>query len=145
MNKNKIFEFFFGFATIFAIIIIGVFFFKEPYKKIGQNKYTSYYAVFDDIDGVYIGSDIKIAGINIGFIENILINKNFQAEVKINIIKDYKISEDSMIIVATSGFLGSKYLKIIPGYKENFLNENEFFQFTQSSINLENILGFLKK
>ncbi len=66
MNKNKIFEFFFGFATIFAIIIIGVFFFKEPYKKIGQNKYASYYAVFDDIDGFYIGSDIKIAGINIG-------------------------------------------------------------------------------
>jgi phospholipid/cholesterol/gamma-HCH transport system substrate-binding protein len=149
IKKKDILEFGFGIITLFAILIICLFFVKGTYyssiKKKSQDQYVSYYANFDDIDGLYEGSDVKIAGVNVGKLEKISINQDFQASIKINVLKEYEIAEDAMLIVATSGFLGSKYLKIIPGYKEKNLENNEYFNFTQSSLGLESLLSLFKK
>jgi phospholipid/cholesterol/gamma-HCH transport system substrate-binding protein len=149
IKKDKILEFSFGILTLFAIFILCVFFLNNSYFSSLRSKkdsdYKTYYAAFDDIDGVYDGSDVKLAGVNVGKLEKIFINENFQAVAKIKILKNYKISQDAMLIVGTSGFLGSKYLKILPGYKEEYLGQDDYFQFTQSSVGLESLLSLFNK
>lgn len=152
IKKDKILEFSFGFLTLFLVFLLCFIFFKNSYfskvNSLKHKNYKTYYASFDDIEGVFEGSDIKIAGINVGKLEQIIIDENFQAVAKLKVLKDIKIPNDSMIIVATSGFLGSKFLKIIPSnvYEvKEYLNENEHFTYTQSSIGLENLLSLFNK
>jgi phospholipid/cholesterol/gamma-HCH transport system substrate-binding protein len=149
IKTNKIFEFIFGISSLFGIFILCIMILNNTYIKsifkTHNSDYTYYYASFEDIDGVFTGSDIRLAGINIGKVDDISINQNSEALIKLKILKKYKISKDALIIVATSGFLGSKYLRITPGIKAEYLEEGESFLFTQSSLNVENLISLLKK
>ena len=53
------------------------------------------------------------------------------------------IFSDSRAIVSTSGLLGGKYIRINPGAADDNLQENGKIKFTQSSINIEDLIGKL--
>lgn len=147
LEKNKIFEFSIGlFNLILVIVIFVIFFQKYSHKNLMTNeKYNIYYATFEDIDGLSVGSDIKIAGVNVGKIDEISVDKYLQALVKIKVLNKYSITSDSMLMVSTVGFLGGKYLKIIPGQEQKIMKDGDYFELTQSSINIENLISFFKK
>ena len=65
--------------------------------------------------------------------------------VKFSALDKYKIPDDSIVMVATSGLMGGKYLRILPGTNSEFLEENDEVMFTQSSLNLEGLIALLKK
>jgi phospholipid/cholesterol/gamma-HCH transport system substrate-binding protein len=146
-EKNKIFEFGFGLITLIAVgIIFAIFFQKYADSNLKKNSaYNFYYATFEDIDGLSVGSDVKIAGVNVGKIDEINIDEHFQALIKIKVLKKYHISSDSMLMVNTVGFLGNKYLKITSGQEQQMMKNGDYFLLTQSSINIENLISFFKK
>ncbi|MES2961134.1 MAG: outer membrane lipid asymmetry maintenance protein MlaD [Pseudomonadota bacterium] len=99
-------------------------------------------AKFENIDGLASGSDVKISGVKIGTVEHqFLDDKDFRATLKITIDPNVKLPTDSSAKVASEGLLGSKYLSITPGGDEEVLKEGEEIQFTQSSVNFEDLLG----
>ena len=68
-------------------------------------------------------------------------NKDFRAVLNLSINSDVKLPYDSSIKVSSEGLLGSKYLSITPGADEEFLQDRDQIDFTQSSVNLEDLLG----
>jgi phospholipid/cholesterol/gamma-HCH transport system substrate-binding protein len=99
-------------------------------------------AKFDNVDGIKNGSDVKTSGVKIGTVEDqYLDTKNFRAVLKLNINRSVKLSTDSSAKVASEGLLGTKYLSIAPGGDEENLKDGEEIQFTQSSVNFEDLLG----
>ena len=152
MNINpfqsiKSFEIFVGFAIIIFAVFIGWKFSSNFFSgnNADDDKYNYYYASFVDIDGLTIGSDVKIAGIPVGKLISYTIDDNYKVVVKLSVQNQYKISDDSSVIVATNGFIGQRYLKLAPGFSENTLKNEEEILITQSSINIETILSLLKK
>ncbi|MBM3589793.1 MAG: outer membrane lipid asymmetry maintenance protein MlaD [Alphaproteobacteria bacterium] len=140
---NKIHNFF-DFLVGTIVLGIAITFFTISFKssKISSDNGYKILAKFDNADGINIGSDIKISGVKIGTIsEQNLDAESFQAVLKFNIYNHIKIPTDSSAKIVSEGLLGSKYIAITPGGDDEFMKEGQEINFTQSSINFEELLG----
>lgn len=132
-------------AIVGAIVLaVAGFFFLSAYSSSQKNMPDGYtvYALFERIDGLTIGSDIKMSGVKIGIIHNVEINpKTYQAKVTMMLRRDIQIPEDSSAEVASESLLGGKYIALIPGGSEQFLKPNGEIIYTQSSISFEGLIS----
>jgi phospholipid/cholesterol/gamma-HCH transport system substrate-binding protein len=128
----------------FAVIFIAFYFLITSYSGHNKDNNQQYQlkAKFDNVEGIIKGSDIQIAGIIIGNVHSLkLDNKTYSADVVLSINKDVKIPLDSRASVTSSGFLGGKFISISPGGDDDFLKPGEKIKYTQSSVNLESLIG----
>ena len=51
-----------------------------------------------------------------------------------------KLPSDSEIIITSESLLGGSFVSISPGGSDTFMQENEKFSYTQSSLSLNNLL-----
>ena len=139
--KNNIIEILTGALVIIAASIFVIFAYNKAELK-AHVKGVILTAKFDHADGISIGSDVRIAGIKVGAVTNCNLNKDdFEAEVEINIEANIKLPKDSSAQIVSDGLLGGKYISIAPGADEIALSDNEQIKYTQSSVNIENLIG----
>lgn len=100
-------------------------------------------ATFDNIGGLRQGSAVTMAGVKVGRVRDIAINREtFEADVTIEMSGDYdNIPEDSIAKILTSGLLGEQYIGIDPGGSDVNLAEGSKLDYTQSALVLENLIG----
>ena len=139
--KSDIFEFIVG----LGVIIIAGWFILSVVSKSGKlsniSETTNYIASFNDVSGISVGSNIKLAGVTVGKVLELELDEiNYTAEMVLGINKKIKIPNDSEIIITSEGLLGGNYVSISPGGSDMFLKANEKFSFTQSSLSLNNLI-----
>ena len=141
--KERVIETVVGFIVICVAIFSFMFFYKiSDSGEDGEGYFLNAY--FQNIEGVAEGNDVKLSGIKIGYIDNVTLeNGTYFAVARIKIKKGIDIPSDSRAIVSTSGLLGGKYIRINPGSADDNLKENGKFKFTQSSINIEDLISKL--
>ncbi len=85
--------------------------------RFDTNDYGSYTMTFKDVSGLSRKGKAKIAGVEVGWIEDIELIGNGDAHAQVNVMvhKDYKLHSDAYAKVMQDGLLGPKYLEIIPG------------------------------
>jgi phospholipid/cholesterol/gamma-HCH transport system substrate-binding protein len=104
---------------VIGVISIVILYFGVMYLK-GKDLFdveTSYYAVFDDVSGLYKSNYIYLNGMKVGYIKDIT-NIDPHARkflVWIAVKSEIKIPKDSKIMIFSSDMLGSKALKIDMG------------------------------
>lgn len=141
--KDRVIETVVGFVVICLAIFSFMFFYKiSDSGEDGEGYFLNAY--FQNIEGVAEGNDVKLSGIKIGYIDNVTLeNGTYFAVARLKIKKGIDIPSDSRAIVSTSGLLGGKYIRINPGSADDNLKENGKFKFTQSSINIEDLISKL--
>ncbi len=140
--KSRVIETIVGFIVLF----IAIFFATYAYNISNKKKTIGYEvtANFENIDGIVQGSDVKMAGIKVGDVGSIILDSDtYYATIKMNIDKNIKIPKDSRVIVSTSGILGGKYIRLTPGASENHVKNGDNLVFTQSALNIEDLIGKL--
>lgn len=129
------------------VILIAISFFVFAYNISNKTRVSdgyNIYANFQNIEGITKGSDVKISGIKIGYVENIEIDPDtYDASVNLFIRNDISIPVDSRAIITTSGFIGSKYVNISPGGSEYYFLPGSRIAFTQSALNIEDLVSKL--
>ena len=138
--KSNVFETFIG---AIVIILAAVFLFYS-FSVTDNNTNGSYkvIAVFNRIDGIQNGSDVRLSGIKIGTVANSLLNQiTYEAELNLLIENSIKIPDDSSAKITSDGLLGNSYVSIEPGGSEIFIQENGQILFTQGSIDLIGLVG----
>lgn len=99
-------------------------------------------ASFDRIDGLGIGSDVRIAGVRVGSVSSASIDPaTYQAKVVFSVGDAIRLPKDSSAAVTSDGLLGGKYLSLEPGGDTQMLAPGGTITITQSSISLEQLLG----
>jgi phospholipid/cholesterol/gamma-HCH transport system substrate-binding protein len=102
----------------------------------------SLHATFDSIDGLGVGSDVKMAGVKIGSVTATGIDpKTFQAFLTLTVEDAIKLPKDSSASVVSESLLGGKYLQLQPGGDAALIPPGGEITVTQSSVNLEQLLG----
>lgn len=96
-------------------------------------------AQFNRIDGLEIGSQLRLSGVQIGKVEKILITNN-KPMVYFAINNSHMIPIDSSISIQTDGLFGNKYAIIEPGGAEKSINSGDQIIFTEDSILVEDLL-----
>lgn len=108
---------------LFVVLALGVAFFLifmiGSDKKVFEARYRLV-GKFTDISGLRIGAPVQLAGINIGFVDNIKFSKdlmNKEIEVSFEIADKYRerIREDSVATINTQGLLGDKFIFVSVG------------------------------
>ena len=83
-------------------------------------------AKFIKVGGIIIGNDVKMSGVKVGVVSNVVLDKEYFAEVTFKVYSTIKIPEEVSIEVSNDGILGNKYLSITPINRDNknFLKAN---------------------
>lgn len=99
-------------------------------------------ASFANISGIGGGSDVRIGGIKVGVVEKLDLDpKTYQAVATLRVEEHVKLPKDSSAAIQSSGLLGDKFVTIQPGGDETNLAEGGRITYTQSSVNLEEMIG----
>jgi phospholipid/cholesterol/gamma-HCH transport system substrate-binding protein len=109
-NKNEIK------TGILVVIGIGLFVFGFSYLKsndifVGDR---TFYAVYDDVEGVVNGTPVTVNGFPVGSIQNISFFKNNNLLVKFRVENNISFSINSIAQIYEAGLIGGKALAIIP-------------------------------
>lgn len=99
-------------------------------------------AYFEKIDGLNLGSDVKLNGVKIGNVMKVeVVPQSYQIAVTFSVKSGIMIPEDSSAEIISEGFLGGKYLSLVPGGSGELLAEGGSISHTQSSINFERLIS----
>ena len=99
-------------------------------------------ARFNAIDGLTVGSDVRIGGVKVGtVVEQRIDPKDFRAVVKLTILPEVKLPEDTVARITSAGLLGSKYVKLEPGGSSEKIAGNSEIKRTKDVISMEELLG----
>lgn len=129
-------------GAVVLLVAIGFLIFAYRSSDITSTEGYRLYAKFDRADGLNIGSDVRISGIKVGRVSGQKLDpKNYLAEIFLTIDESVQIPIDSTAEIISDGFLGSKYLSIVPGGDEKTLAKNGRIKYTQSAISLESLIG----
>lgn len=138
--KSNTFEALIG-AVVITFTLIFLFFGFQSMRLNNEGKYNVS-AVFNRIDGIKLGSDIRMSGIKIGTVSSQeLDNITFQARVLMAIDSDILIPDDSSAKITTDGLLGGNYISIEPGGNDIYLESGDEILFTQGSVDLIGLVG----
>ena len=123
-----------------AVIVVAAAFLAYAYGASGKATGRDHYrieAVFGRIDGVTVGSEVRIAGVKVGAVSaNSLDLKTYEANVQLAINRGVGIPEDSIAKVVSDGILGGSHIAIEPGAAEEMLREGDKITITQGSVDL---------
>lgn len=108
------------YVGIFILAAVGVFIymgFQIGAYRLDRGNYNSYVVYFKDVSGLSRKADVKIAGVKVGWVEeiNLLPDENLVAQAKIMVNRDYVLYENASGTVRRDGLLGVMYLEITPG------------------------------
>ena len=107
----------------------------------GADSYTLQ-ARFDKVDGLSVGSDVRVAGIKVGSVVNHeLDTESYQAIVRFSVKSSVKLPVDTAAAITSEGLLGGNYLNLLPGGMDEMLQEDEEISETQDAIDLLGLIG----
>src|SRR5208283_5323353 len=73
-------------------------------EVIGRGEYTLF-AEFEKAGGVKTGASVEIAGVEVGKVKKIRLDKNYEAMVELIISNKVKIQEDAIASIKTKGLI----------------------------------------
>lgn len=99
-------------------------------------------ARFTNAGGLHSGSGVHVAGVSIGRVESVRLDPaDFSAIATLRIPSDLRLPTDSMAAIKTTGLIGDKYVSLSPGADETFLQAGTRITMTESSVDLESLIG----
>ena len=150
--KKKSIEIFVGIFMILSFFIFIIFAFKISGTNNIYNKKSYYdvYVEFSNIGNLKLNSKVSIAGVCVGRVKNIYLDKNyFYARVCLSIEKDINnIPDDSKASILTAGLLGDNYIDLNIGFSSDYLKHNDsiLIENTDSAIIFERLIySFIKR
>lgn len=140
MAKRNVVEVVVG-AVVLSVAVGFVFFAYKTGKIDTTNGYTLT-AKFDRVDGLNVGSDVRVSGLKVGNVTALNIDpQTYQAVASLTIDEKIKIPSDSAAEIISDGLLGSKFIGIVPGGEDQILKDKDEITYTQSSVSIESLIG----
>lgn len=125
--------------------IVGLFFLSMQVSNLGSFVEEEGYVVsarFQNSGGLKVKSPVSMAGVKVGQVSEITLDKDHRAVVKMKINSQYNnLPSDTSASIFTAGLLGEQYVSLEPGGMDDTLQNNSEIDITQSAIILEQALG----
>ena len=108
-----------------ALVILATFIFivgdmAELFKKPGYTLNV----LIDSALGLEKSSSVKMAGIKVGYVKDVLLNRR-RAQVVMNIYPQFKVPKGSKATLSSLGLLGERFMDIVPSAEEAYFEPGE--------------------
>jgi phospholipid/cholesterol/gamma-HCH transport system substrate-binding protein len=130
-------------AAIVAVAI-GFFIFASKTAGLGTHGGAGIHisAEFDNIDGVNIGSDVRIAGVKVGSVVGQGLNpKSYQARIDMVVQPGLELADDTSAKITAEGLLGAKFVSLEPGGSETKIADGGVLSYTQGAVDIWSIIS----
>lgn len=98
-------------------------------------------ASFRSVEGITVGSDVRLAGVKVGTITSLTLNPaTYFADASLAVKKDVVLPADSAILISSEGLLGGNFVEIIPGGALENLEPGAEIEDTQGAVSLITLL-----
>ncbi|MDD3725645.1 MAG: MlaD family protein [Candidatus Ratteibacteria bacterium] len=128
-----------GIFVIITFILAIVFIISQ----VTTGKYRGYEIGirFDYVGGLESGSPVRVSGVRVGEVKQIEILYEVKPEVlvRVKLKQDIKISAGSRITIQTLGFIGEKYIEIIPSPSQRYIQPGEIVD-GESPVTMEKLV-----
>ena len=98
-------------------------------------------AEFTNVSGLKVGATVEIAGVGVGKVSEIQLDDMDKALVIMRINKKTRITDDAIASIRTQGIIGDKYIKILQGGSDVFLQDGDTIFDTESAVDLEEMIS----
>ena len=142
MINNRIIEITVGVFVFIALLCVGYLTIQLGQLRLLGDNYYSLKARFSSVAGLKEGNDIRIAGVKVGRVDKIVLNKEyFVSIVTLKLRDDIELCDDSLASIKTSGLIGDKYVSISPGGSGMILKPGDMIIETQSPLDFEELVS----
>lgn len=107
-------------TAIMMIAVIGLFIFGFSYLKSNDvfSKDRTFYAVYNDVEGMAVGTPVTINGFQVGSVQNIsFLNSTGKLVIKFRVENKFQFSASSTAKIYEAGLIGGKAIAIVPSSK----------------------------
>ena len=123
----------------FGVIVVAAIFVIYGYSITDPSSSDGYVvsAEFDRVDGLTIGSDVRMSGIKVGTVTALSLDpQSYAANVSIIIGSDIDLPDDTSAKITSEGLLGGNYISLSAGGSEDMLSGGDEILYTQGSVDL---------
>lgn len=98
-------------------------------------------ASFRSLEGVTVGTDVRLAGVKIGTVTDVELNpETYRADTRFTVQNGIQIPDDSAVVVSSEGLLGGNFVEIMPGGSPFYYAPGEEIADTQGAVSLVTLL-----
>ncbi len=139
MNHNII-------ETAMGAVVLAVagFFLTFALRTADVDTSTGYpvQAAFTNAQGVMVGTDVKLGGVKVGTVSKLELDPvSYMAVATLTIDDKVKLPLDSSATIRSESLMGGKFLALEPGGDEATIPAGGKLEHTQSTADLEQLLG----
>lgn len=128
-------------AAVLAAALFFVFYAGQTTGFTGGATTYDLKASFRSVEGITLGSDVRMAGVKVGTITSLELNpKTFFADATVSVQKGLELPDDSAILISSEGLLGGNFIELVPGGSETNLEPGAEIEDTQGSVSLISLL-----
>jgi phospholipid/cholesterol/gamma-HCH transport system substrate-binding protein len=128
-------------AAVLAVALGFVIYATQGLDLSGQAGSYPLRASFRSVEGITVGSDVRLGGVKVGTITGLALNpKTFFADATIAVHDPIVLPTDSAILISSEGLLGGNFVEIIPGGSPDNLAPGDEIEDTQGSVSLISLL-----
>lgn len=131
-----------GIFVLMGILAVGYLAIQLGKMELMGDNYYILKARFQSVSGLKNGARVEIAGVPVGKVTSITLDKERMAAlVTMKIQKGIEITDDAIASVRTSGLIGDKFIKLSPGGSDEILKDGDLITDTESSVDIEELIG----
>ena len=94
-------------------------------------------ASFRSVEGVTVGSDVRLAGVKVGTVTSLALNpETYFADATVAIRDGIELPVDSTILISSEGLLGGNFVELQPGGMPDMLVAGDEIEDTQGAVSL---------
>jgi len=128
-------------AAVLAVALGFVIYATQGIDLAGQAGSYPLRASFRSVEGITVGSDVRLGGVKVGTITDLRLNlQTFFADATIAVQDPIQLPTDSAILISSEGLLGGNYVEIIPGGAPDNLGPGDEIEDTQGAVSLISLL-----
>ncbi len=102
---------------------------------------ATYSASFRSVEGVSIGTDVRLGGVKVGTVTSLRLNpQTFRADTEFTVDDGILLPEDTSVLISSEGLLGGTFVELLPGGSPFDLEPGSEIEDTQSAISLVTLL-----
>lgn len=113
-----------GLFVLLGIILLFAMSTQIAQLSFGQQKGYTIHIALSNANGLNQYGKVRINGVDSGFVSRIYLQNN-QAHATLFIYENVSIPNDSAVVVTQESMLGGRYIEIIPGNSNTFLQDNQ--------------------
>ena len=129
-----------GLVVILGVMILTYMTFTVGGYRFGRETGYRLYAIFNTIAGLDAKSSVKVAGVEIGKVEDIILLDG-KARVTLRVKPEIQLRRGTQASIRATGLLGEKYVELLPGSEEDFLQDEDTLEESQQAADLDQLIN----